>query len=134
MATFIDWKEFYSVGHPNIDLQHREILDIINDLYGAMAFNKENMVLGDLLERLVAYTMNHFTLEEKIMEEHGFPRLAEHKRLHYLMAQKTRKMRGDFDSLSGKALLNYLKDWWTNHILLEDKQYAPYLTQVLSRV
>jgi hemerythrin len=34
--AFIDWKPEYSVGHAEIDQQHRKLVEIINSLYEAM--------------------------------------------------------------------------------------------------
>ena len=102
MTTYVNWKEFYSVGDDTIDPQHRQILRLINELYSAMAGEMEKKTIKNLVDQLVAYTQNHFEHEEKVMEEHGYPGLAEHKVLHYFMTEKTLELQRNFDALNGK--------------------------------
>jgi len=56
--------------------------------------------------------------------------LARQKAEHEAFLTKANDFKKDY--LAGKIALSlpissFLKSWWTGHILLEDKQYGPYL-------
>lgn len=132
MTRFVTWKEFYSVGNASIDNQHRQILDIINDLYAALDDGDDFQTVKSLIERLMDYTNTHFQFEEKLMEECGYPNLERHRELHHELRHKTAGMRSHVNVVTGSDLLRFLKTWWLEHIQEEDQQYAPYLTASVS--
>ncbi len=74
--------------------------------------------------------MRHFTAEEKMMEESGYPYLLEHKELHDNLITKlndiseTANMGRDIDM---KKLRVFVFEWLTEHILKQDKNYMDYL-------
>lgn len=85
---------------------------------------------GDLLHKLVKYTRDHFTAEEALMAAAGYTGLAQHRLKH----RELMKQVGDFvarfergESNLNLPLLNFLRDWLTNHIQQEDKLYGPAL-------
>jgi hemerythrin len=43
------------------------------------------------------------------------------------MRRETIAWRENADIVTGRDLLVFLKEWWSNHIQAEDKQYASYL-------
>lgn len=129
-VTFITWKEFYSVGCRELDDQHKQILGIINDLYSVLQSGRERDEIKGLLDQLVQYTMDHFQREEELMEEWGFPEVAQHGTIHEHMARKTIDLRKRFGTVRGQELLVFLKEWWINHICGIDKQYSAYMEPV----
>lgn len=128
MATYAAWKPYYSVGDSSLDAEHQEILTLIDDLYSEITVGKENARTKKQLDRLVQYTLSHFQHEERIMHELGFPGFAAHKIEHERMRQRTLELRASFTLLKAADLLRFLKDWWTNHIQVEDKSYSSYFT------
>lgn len=129
-APFITWKEFYSVGCQELDDQHSTILAIFNDVYMTLQSGEEQQATKRLLDRLVQYTMDHFQREEELMEECGYPDLAQHKILHERLTEETIDFRRHFRTVTREKLLAFLKVWWVNHICQADKQYSPYMRAV----
>jgi hemerythrin len=127
MSAHVTWKEYYSVGDPSLDSQHKQIIGIINELYDAMQAPSDQKLVKRLLDRLVGYTMNHFKCEEVVMRQHEYPALAEHKALHDKLRQRTVDLREHADLVTQRDLLHFLKKWWMEHIQEIDKAYAPYL-------
>ena len=125
MIPYVTWKDFYSVGDPSIDAQHKQILDTINELYEAMQKGKDRAVLKPILDRLLQYTLAHFQLEEQVMQEHEYPDFAQHTALHDRIRQKTRDLQEHAYLVTGHDLLRFLKDWWVGHIQGCDKKYTP---------
>ena len=128
MAAYLTWKPYYSVGHPAIDAEHQQIIKLIDEMYTSMAAGRENAKTKDVLDRLVRYTLTHFRNEEKLMQESGYADFAAHKAAHDRMKQQTLDLRENIGLVMGRDVLFFLKDWWTNHIQSEDKQYAPCLS------
>jgi hemerythrin-like metal-binding protein len=127
MGAFVEWRSYYSVGDPSLDAEHQQILGLIDDLYATMSAGKENAKTREILDRLVRYTLTHFEHEEQIMRDCDFPGLAVHKAEHSRMKQRTLDLREHIGLVTGKDVLYFLKDWWTNHIQEEDKSYSAYL-------
>ena len=128
--AFFDWKDEYSVGIAQIDTQHKKLVSLLNDLYGAMKEGKGNEILDQVLKGLVDYTKTHFATEENLMKMHKFPGYEDHKKKHEAMAGHVlglyEKLKQDkkFNTLE---IANYLKDWLKNHILGTDKLYRAFL-------
>ena len=47
MAKAIKWQECYSVGHPGVDPQHKQLLELINNLYEAKEQQREHAFRKD---------------------------------------------------------------------------------------
>jgi len=130
MIPYVIWKDFYSVGDPSLDAQHKQILGTINELHEAMQKGKDRAVLRPILDRLLEYTLVHFKHEEQVMQEHEYPDFAHHKVLHDKIRQKTADLREHAYLVTGQDLLRFLKEWWVDHIQGQDKNYSPYLEAV----
>jgi hemerythrin-like metal-binding protein len=90
-----------------------------------------------VFSELISYTASHFTSEEGLMREAGYPRLTSHHLQHMEFVQRARELHAQL--LAGKFtvsmdLLRFLKSWLSEHILGSDQQYAPYLNAKRSPV
>jgi hemerythrin len=68
----VQWDENLSLGHPTIDIQHREILARINGLSDKLNEGADNIEIRNLLNYLSTYADKHFFEEEKLMAEHNY--------------------------------------------------------------
>lgn len=122
----------YSVNIKELDQQHKWLVDIINQLYDAKQDKKDQEVLGKVLDELVDYTKTHFKKEEKLMKDYGYPDYTAHKSEHDSLTKKALDMRKKY--YSGEANMTIkigflLKNWLSDHILVVDKKYSPYLNK-----
>lgn len=124
-ALFIQWQESYSVGHTVLDRQHRFVIDAVNELYELLRNGATPVALQDVLEHLNRYTRTHFTFEEKLLESAGYPDLDSHRLLHREMRDKS--WGGSLGPESAEEIFDFLKEWWLNHILRHDMEYAGFL-------
>lgn len=128
--AYIQWDQKLSVGIAQIDMQHKKLVGMVNDMYQAMSEGKGNEALGNVLKELVTYTRTHFAAEEKLMQMHEYPDFPAHKAVHDQMTKKVMELQSDFSA--GKVALStkvtaFLKDWLVKHIMGTDMKYAPYL-------
>jgi len=126
---FIVWEDEYRLGHEKIDSQHQQIIEMINDLYEARFYKKEQMVVSEVIERMCHYVTEHFQDEELLMAAIGYPDLEIHQSEHKFFIAKASQLcprRGD-GNVDIDDLMVFLKDWLLEHIAKTDHQYKPYL-------
>ena len=124
MPYFV-WKESFNTGNSEIDAQHRSIVDKINALHDCHGQADREVVAGIIAE-LTRYTIEHFLLEEEMFDRVDYPESNSHRRQHELFREKLAALGHDFDlGRSGIVgdILQFLKEWFTNHILNEDTKY-----------
>ncbi|MDR3775065.1 MAG: bacteriohemerythrin [Terracidiphilus sp.] len=128
--ALLAWSSRYSVGVKTIDGQHKVLFEILNDLHGAMLKGQAQAMTGPLLRKLVDYTRTHFTAEEAMMAGAKYPGLTEHRALHRDLIKQVE----DYSTRYGRGeitlnihLLNFVRDWLTNHIQKVDHEYGPWL-------
>lgn len=126
------WSDKYSVSNASMDAQHTMLFGMVNDLYDAMMQKKAQAVTGPLLRKLADYTKNHFAAEETLMAANKYPGLDEHKALHRDLEKKVQEFITRFDSGANAlslSLMNFLRDWLSDHILKVDQKYGVYLKE-----
>ena len=130
MPTMI-WSQEMSVGVVVLDEDHKKLIAMINELHEAMLHGRSKEVFADILCRLSAYTVEHFTREEGFLSETGYPSLDLHHRVHEKLKADVAAIRRKFDKGVDAALqidtLQFLQDWLQNHILQTDKRYVAHL-------
>lgn len=138
----IKWDDNYKIGYKRIDDQHKELVNIINDLYHSTEFeNPENQKLNeafrDALKKTVDYISFHFSYEEKIMMAINYNKLLEHSSSHKTFTQTIFDYVQSYESGSLDAinkLLKYLKEWLINHVLVSDKEFVDELVNTLRKI
>ena len=130
--AIIQWDDSFSVGVAEIDKQHQLLVRYINELYDALAKNRERALLAKLIDRLNAYSAIHFAREEHLFETFNFPESEEHKKIHVEFEDKVAGFASDFSG--GRAdlsmeLMNFLADWLVHHIKGSDMRYGRFLNE-----
>lgn len=123
----MDWHESLSTGVELIDSQHRSLIDGVNEVRrtGARGGVLKSAMAMDALRM---YVTVHFSTEEDLLRQHGFPDLdahiAEHRefvlRLDALLDENLRHDNSD-------AIVAFFETWLTNHLCQSDMVYVPYL-------
>lgn len=126
------WGPMFEVGVQEIDRQHRTLFDQANILAEAVVQGKGPESLGAIFNELVRYTQTHFTLEEQLMAQHGYPATAEHKAGHQELVRQVSEYRQAFiagDSAIIDKMLQFFTSWLSRHIMEVDKVLAQHLKQ-----
>ncbi len=77
----VTWRDEYNVNVAVIDSQHQKMLELVNNLHTAVEARIKKDDLKDMLVELVEFTRMHFSTEEQLMKEHGYPGLGQHQEL-----------------------------------------------------
>lgn len=129
-ALLFPWKDTYSVKIGVIDVQHRGLVNYLNELHLAMVEGRGKETLGKILANLIKYTQNHFATEERLLQLHGYPDYTSHKAEHDHLTTKVLGFQTRFQANEvGLTLdvMEFLKDWLSHHILGSDQKYSPFL-------
>lgn len=127
---FVTWDDSLSVGIPDIDVDHKKLLGLINQLQTAAHYQTDPEHTERTLNELVDYTKYHFSREEDMMRTHQYPGFEEHKKQHEAMVREVTKFVDEYRIDHTRTIENvaqYLKDWLINHIKGSDQEYAPYI-------
>ena len=123
---FFVWKDTFNVGNEQVDRQHRLFLETLNNYYDITFGGKSEVVDKELIDKLMDYAITHFRFEEGLMESVGYDEIERHRKQHRYFESLVR----DFESShrQGKtemlsSAVSFLRDWFLNHILDEDKKF-----------
>ena len=125
------WNEKMSVGVKVLDDDHKRLVALVNELHDALKTGHGKDALGKILDSLVTYTKSHFAREEQFFARTNYPDSAAHKKEHDDLTNQVLLVQAKFNSGASTGLslqvMNFLRDWLTNHIQGSDKKYGPYL-------
>lgn len=130
----MEWSSDLDTGIKVIDGQHRRIVEYINELQEARE-NLDKKTVHDVIDELVDYTISHFSFEESLMEQAGYPFLDPHKKIHELFVKKV----GSFVERFKKGedvvddILTMLQKWLINHIKNEDGDYVDVVSRYTAK-
>lgn len=130
----IRWSSDLETGVRAIDLQHEELIGMLNELDAAHSGGCGQSVLDDVLQRLGTYVIFHFGTEESLMA--SLPRneahAKQHRQEHAAFIEKLSGIRAqaqDDGAQTMEALIDYLNEWLYQHILKSDRELAARLNQ-----
>jgi hemerythrin len=133
----ITWSNTFSFGIKPIDDQHKEMVDLVNDMFHHASGNEEQEYeyFSKVIQKAVRYIKVHFATEEKIMRLIRFPGYAEHKRCHDCFILDVLENIRHFETDKHYTLFSFtkfLKEWVLSHIGIMDKQYHLYIKQMIA--
>jgi hemerythrin-like metal-binding protein len=120
------------VGVKILDDQHRGMMRVLNELQAAALSGRVGEVAGPLLSQVSCTAREHFSTEEELMEQTGFPGLEEHRAIHHEMLTKASEFLADHDDgdiASYVKLLDFVREWFRDHVKIEDKKYTVWMNE-----
>jgi len=128
--ALVQWSQQYRTGNDGVDEQHQELFRLMNELYDAMKLGKGKDRVTSTLASLMEYTIHHFKSEERLMQDHSYPRFAAHKKIHDELTRRVQQLASD--DRAGKVLSvdisEFLSSWLSHHIDSTDKDMIRFVT------
>ncbi|MCX7970254.1 MAG: hemerythrin family protein, partial [Negativicutes bacterium] len=131
------WKSEYSVGIDEVDVQHRTLFEIFNEIH---ALRQDKTVVDKydgiitILVRLSNYAEVHFHTEEEIMAGCNYPQLAEHRQKHQDFMEKVNNIDPDKIDMQQdrylREIMDFVGNWLCDHILVMDKEMGGFCAAV----
>jgi len=125
----IMWTDELSVGIPELDEQHRRLIDLLNEFYDAIERGDDEQGIRKLVEGLEEYTVFHFCAEEEFLIEINYPDLENHQKAHQILISEVRSAQARYQNGDRKAIRElsaFTLAWLYSHILKVDKKYGDY--------
>ena len=115
----VEWRDGFKINVTQVDREHKHIFALVKQL----DVTTVNETLDDLLE----YVVTHFSNEQQLMEDSGYPAFADHLKLHEEFSATV----ADFLSVSDswdddrvQALRRFLNKWLIGHIMTHDLRFG----------
>ena len=128
--SYIEFDTHFLLGHAEIDEQHAKLFNAVNQLYDAMVQGHAREDLGRILSFLHTYTVKHFETEERLMVATHFPAHLHHRKIHHDLAEKVADLEAKHKAGAvtlSLTVFQFLKDWLTVHIDVEDRKLVEFL-------
>ncbi|GAB4214077.1 MAG: hypothetical protein Fur007_09590 [Rhodoferax sp.] len=132
------WDDHFNTGIPEIDQQHRKLVELLNILASHVAFESAPRQLAQVFDDLVDYTVYHFQTEEAIWQRHfaGDPDEQAHCDAHARFVTKVTAFKAAQGQRSlaelAEEALDFLARWLASHILETDRVMA-YTVQAMQQ-
>ena len=110
--------------------QHAHLTKGVGGLRRAHDEGAEWSELAAMLDELLETVRLHFASEEGEMERGGYPKLAEHRKLHHTFMRRLETLRAECDHGQTElmsALAGSLEAWLKNHERTADKDVLEFL-------
>lgn len=130
--ALLSWSNQYLIGNDLIDTEHEELFRLINNFHSLWMEKQNRQDIARVLNQLIAYAQMHFQHEEVIMEEAGYPKLAEHQKIHEDMIEKIFELHTSYAEGNLRLeieTMKFVKSWLLEHILVNDYMFRDYLAR-----
>jgi hemerythrin-like metal-binding protein len=116
----LEWRDEFKTGNPSVDHEHRELIELINELHEKLRRTSRNTgEISDYLGEIYAQISAHFALEERLMKEKEYADYPEHKADHDRLLNGIGDIMDDYDSGSfddmEEELSKRLQNWFATH-------------------
>ena len=120
-------------GNAMIDKEHRELFQAVNKLLDACSAGKGRASMDETIQFLNNYVDQHFSHEEQLQRQSGYPNLAAHRVFHEKYKQTLKEITARI-SVSGPTItelgkLNGHISVLVSHINTDDKKLGAFLNQ-----
>ena len=130
-----EWKNRYSVGVKELDIQHQNLLKLINELDQYVENRQEASSKAKCfaaLNALVKYAELHFSTEEGYLSKSTYPKYDLQRADHENFIDTVFSMNAKFEkdgTYTLNEIVNYLRDWYSLHVLGMDQEYKQFLAE-----
>ncbi len=125
--THIEWRADFATGIPDVDHEHRELIEWINRTLAACGQSGDTKAaVTDLLGEIFARISAHFALEEHVMKSRGYDQFTDHKRDHERLLDEIRDIMDEHEAGSQvieERLAARLTPWFSDHFRIQDARF-----------
>ena len=117
----LQWNKELEIGIENVDSQHKQLINMINELTLAVEYNQQNSSLLPIVDRMLEYAVNHFQVESVIFAQYEFPNRVDHEAEHATFIDKVKYIRRQcelLDTPMSAKIREFLLHWFINHDVL----------------
>lgn len=128
--ALIEWRDEFKIGIEEVDFEHRELIELINELYGEIKMEDSTVAVMYCLEEIYAKISAHFALEEKVMRVLKYDQCEDHKEDHERLLDSIRDIMDEYmddPTLDEEKFSDRLNDWFVQHFSTKDARLHKFL-------
>ncbi len=125
----ISWKPEWESGNDLIDEEHRQLVDLSNNLLDVSLSNKTVAQILEAVDALIGHVAKHFSDEEGVLAALGYPDLGTHAKLHKELVAAALAIRGKVETGTSDpgVLFDFLVDKVVlGHMIQADSLFFPF--------
>jgi hemerythrin len=115
----VEWRDGFRTGIDKIDRQHLNLFALVRSL--------DLHSVDHTVEALLNYVVTHFSDEQALMEQSGYPAFEQHLQLHEDFAVHVADFMGGGDAWTQERvneLRRFLNKWLISHIMTHDMRFG----------
>lgn len=126
----LEWSDELGCGNELIDMQHEKMNFLMNELIAYYFEHGMDSGFEKLFNESMDFIEQHFSDEEKLLRDIGYPMLAEHSRMHSELIERTDELRNKVRSKTineGELVAYVVNDVVFGHLVNEDRDFYKYV-------
>ncbi len=128
-----DWSDSYKINVPELDQEHESLFAQFNDFVRKLQDHAPRKEVTDTLTKLLEEVTVHFSHEEDVMKEIGYPSFESHKMIHTRLLGDAQEIVDDLKkSPENPDFLPYAKTLQSiviDHIIDHDSKLQDFTTK-----
>lgn len=115
----VEWRDGFKINIPQTDEEHRRLFALVKAL--------DLSTIDQTLEELLDYVVTHFSNEQALMEQSGYPAFEQHLKLHEEFSAFVGEFLGSSSEWSEdrvQELRRFLNKWLIGHIMTHDMRFG----------
>lgn len=122
------WSDEYVIGVPEIDAQHRQLMEMVNRLGELVEQGAEQAAFDGIVHGIFNYAATHFVAEDRVWARLGVDesQLQAHTTMHDNYMRQMQRLQQQFANVQRDAAIvhSFLEGWLVYHILGEGRHMA----------
>ena len=122
----LQWRGDFDTGIREMDVEHRQLIGHIMELQQELAGDADTTKLLEVLSRIFKEVAEHFSDEERLMQQMRYKGYADHKQDHDTLLDDLREimdMVKEDGMLDETELTDDLDRWFSDHFRLHDAKF-----------
>ena len=130
-----NWSSSFEIGDKHVDSQHKELVQVTNELYEACSYGQGQDKLVETVKFLADYAVEHFDDEENLQQAVKYPGYLEHKKLHDAFKRTVTEAMQQIEAKGANIVLvtkitAMVGNWLIGHIKNEDLKIGAYIRKI----
>ncbi|MEI8393824.1 MAG: hemerythrin family protein [Rhodospirillaceae bacterium] len=124
----IEWNPAFETGVEWLDRDHRQVIDLGNQLYELLNDTHTEAMINGLLDQFCSYFSHHLVEEEHIMEMIHYPDLDSHRKDHaHIISVLDRFTSRPVDLMIVDEMSGLLLNWLVVHLSVHESKLAVFI-------
>ena len=100
-----------------IDMQHLELLGKLEHLNEAVKNREPREHIYRIIDEVIAFTRQHFDVEEQLMVQSAYPEIEAHKKKHRELLQEALHLKEKLDYVGEEMFTDWFNHWPFGRVL-----------------